>query len=144
MKSKLKLCLFAVATLVLSPVVAFGASFGTQNFFYAPSNVITPLPGFTTSWGNGASSGSRGGLSIIWCLGATTSNSFAIWQPALATPSLTLTTDGNARFSGSLGIASSSPGTMLDISVSQSGTPPLMGSQALRTIRHTRMPHGSI
>lgn len=43
--------------LILSvPFVALAASFGTQNFFYAPGNVITPLSGFTTSWGSGGSS----------------------------------------------------------------------------------------
>ena len=49
MKSKYAL-FAAVALAILTPIASFAASFGTQNFFYAPSNVITPIPGFTTSW----------------------------------------------------------------------------------------------
>ena len=49
MKSKLAFVAFIILAFCL-PVVGFAASFGTQNFFYAPGNVITPLPGFGTSW----------------------------------------------------------------------------------------------
>lgn len=49
MKSKLAFAI-GIALAIAIPVISFAASFGTQNFFYAPGNVITPLSGFTTSW----------------------------------------------------------------------------------------------
>src|SRR5258708_907236 len=55
MKTILKyIAAFALFALVV-PAISLAASFGNQNYFYAPSNVITPLSGFTTSWSGGGS-----------------------------------------------------------------------------------------
>jgi hypothetical protein len=54
MKTKLEYAVAALLVLALSfPTLSLAASFGSQNFFSAPGNVITPLAGFTTSWSSG-------------------------------------------------------------------------------------------
>lgn len=58
MKTLLKYASVALLAFGMSvPLISFAASFGTQNFFYAPGNVITALPGFTTSWSSSGQSG---------------------------------------------------------------------------------------
>jgi len=130
----------AIVLIIGLPIVAVAASFGTQNFFYAPSNVITPLPGFSLSLGNNPSLGNSptiGNGSTLWTLGTTspTNNNFAITSAGMTYPTLTLgsatgylgdgatsTPDAQISVMYTCGYASCAPALVMDIASSSAGT----------------------
>lgn len=103
MKNLLKYVSVALLAFAMGvPIIGFAASFGTQNFFYAPGNVITPLSGFTTSW----SSGGSGNVSTS--TGETVSR-IAYWTTTNSTPAK-LGSSNNLIFTGTLvGVGTTTP-----------------------------------
>src|SRR4051812_10555691 len=114
----------AIAAIITVPVVSM-AAVTSPNYWKLVGGYLTPVSSWTIgsstingSFNNltvkGAITISGGGTCFspnIWCGGAssTLSNSYAFWQPSIATPSLTLTTARN------VGVNNASPAYTLDV-----------------------------